>query len=104
MRSGDKSPASWLYLMSSLASTVAAASATQQSATVTSVFCAEMHLESPVAASVLKVDKEATEYAINCGTPARDGSYGYCGDVRNDTMILTVGPSTMAILGTGKTL
>lgn len=98
MRSGDKSPASWLYIVSSLATVVAAASTAHKSTTITSVFCAAVSLESPVVASVLRANSEATEYAINCGTTGEDGVYGDCGDDLTGSMILTVGPSTMAVV------
>ncbi|KAJ3497001.1 hypothetical protein NLG97_g2227 [Lecanicillium saksenae] len=99
MRPSAKSSTSWLCVMYSLAKAVAAASAAQQSQIVTSVFCAELHFQDPIVASVVRADATATEYAIHCGDQWEDGSYGECGDVHNDTMILTVGPSTMAVLG-----
>lgn len=105
MRYNSKVSTVWLYAMSSLErSAVAAAHSAPQSAVVTSVFCAELHLIPPIAASVVKVDKQATEYAINCGVHWEDGSSGYCGDTWNSTMILTTGPSTMAMLGMNEVL
>lgn len=70
----------------------------------TVVYCAEKHLEPPVFASVVKAGATATEYALQCGRDFEDGTFGYCGDTSNSTMILTVGPSTMALTGRDETL
>ena len=79
---------------------VAASFAAAQPATsIVSVFCAERYLWSPVHASVIKADATATEYALQCGRPFDDGSREHCGQTSNDTMILTLGPSTMALTG-----
>lgn len=84
---------------------VAAGFAAAEPATsIATVFCAERHLDAPVRASVIKADATATEYLLQCGVSFADGLRRRCGDANNDTLILTHGPSTMALMGRDKTL
>jgi len=82
---------------------VAAGFAAAEPATsIATVFCAE-DLCAPVLASVIKADVTATEYLLQCGVPFEDGRRRRCGHATNDTLILTLGPSTMALMGRDKT-
>lgn len=74
----------------------AAAAAESQSAITTSLFCIERRISKIAYASVVKADSSAVEYALQC-RKEESGPFVPCGEARNDTMILTVGPSTMAV-------
>lgn len=77
-----------------LSATLAAAET--QSAITTSLFCIEPRISKIAYASVVKADSAAVEYALQC-RKEESGPFVPCGEAKNDTMILTVGPSTMAI-------
>ncbi|KAK2594974.1 hypothetical protein QQS21_007332 [Conoideocrella luteorostrata] len=83
-------------LATSLWLTIISATESPEATTTTTIFCAEPLIGSGHRASVVRVDSSAVEYALQCY--AKDGrELPHCGILPERTMILTAGPSTMAL-------
>ncbi|PNY28709.1 Uncharacterized protein TCAP_01364 [Tolypocladium capitatum] len=76
--------------------------AAEPATSIATVFCVA-DAYTPVLASVIEADATATEFLLRCGVPFEDGRRRRRGHAANDDLILTHGPSTMALTGRDET-